>query len=105
MSRDYRQFSTDHGNTAVGRTELSDLLDRADQILDLLGMRAELFGELVEIGIGDRDKAGLIDIGDDLDADRPQLVLRLMLEFDRFRGLGLVDLVGRAYHARERPNL
>src|SRR5258705_10978582 len=36
------------------------LLDRADQVLDLLGVRAELLGELVEIRIGHGNEAGLI---------------------------------------------
>ena len=30
-----------------------DLVDRPDQRLDLLGVRTEILGELVEIGIGD----------------------------------------------------
>src|ERR1700692_392072 len=71
-----------------------DLLDRADQVLDFLGMGPKLPGELVEIGIGDGDEARFVDIGDDLDADRPEFFLRLMLELDRFRRLVPVDLVG-----------
>src|SRR5215475_9323049 len=49
------------------------LVDRADQVLDLLRMRAELPGELVEIGIGDRGEALLVDVFDHLDAERFQL--------------------------------
>src|SRR6185369_1066080 len=79
-AKDYRQFGPQQ--CAAGRTEL---LDRPDEVLDLLGMRTELLGKLVEIGIGDLYEAGLVDVGDDLDADRFQLVLRLMLEFDGFR--------------------
>src|SRR5258708_38985153 len=87
--------------TSPGMTisfSLPALFNRADEILDLLGVRPKLLGELVEIGIGNRDEAGLVDLGDDLDADLPQLVLRLMFELDRFRGLGLVDLVGGGLH-------
>src|SRR4051812_39520475 len=40
------------------------LIDRPDQILDLRGVRAELLGELVEIGVGDRRKALLVDVVD-----------------------------------------
>src|ERR1700688_2369073 len=43
-------------------------VDRSDQGLDLIRMRTEVLGELVQIGIGDLLKAGLVDIGDDLDA-------------------------------------
>src|SRR5258708_32430115 len=49
-----------------------DLLDRADQILDLLGVGPKLPGELVEVGIGDGGEARFVDIGDDLDAPRPE---------------------------------
>src|SRR4051812_41223504 len=56
------------------------LVDRPDQVLDLLGMRAKLLGQLVEIGVGNCDKARFVDVADDLDADRLQLVLRLVLE-------------------------
>src|ERR1700689_475200 len=63
--------------------EASSLVECADQVLDLLGVRPELLGELVEIGVGNRDEAGLVDVGDDLHADRLQLYLRLVLELDR----------------------
>jgi hypothetical protein len=43
-------------------------VDRPDQVLDLLGVRAELLGELVEIGIGDFLEARFVDVFDDLDA-------------------------------------
>src|SRR5438132_2715258 len=59
------------------------LIDRPDQGLDLVRVRAELLGELVEIGIGDRGKALFVDIVDDLDAERFQL-----------RGCGLFKLKG-----------
>src|SRR6202521_3344020 len=78
----------------AGTTRVRDLIDRPDQILDFLGMRSELLGELVEIGIGDRGEAGFVDVGHDLHADRFQLLLRLMLKLDRLRRLLLVDLVG-----------
>src|SRR6516225_7901763 len=45
------------------------LVDRSDQVLDLLGVGPEIACELVEIGIGDLLEAGLVDVGDDLDAD------------------------------------
>src|SRR5260370_33776132 len=48
------------------------LIDRADQVLDLLRVRAKLLGELVEIGIGDRRKTLLVHILDDLDPERLQ---------------------------------
>src|ERR1700704_1509712 len=83
---DYRQFRE------------RALLDGADQVLDLLGVGTEILGKLVEIGIGYRDEARFVDIGYHFHADRLQLVLRLMLELDRFGGLGLVDLIGGGLH-------
>src|SRR4051812_22429638 len=43
-------------------------VDRPDQRLDLVGVRAELFGKLVQIGVGDLGKTRLVDIIDDLHA-------------------------------------
>ena len=34
-----------------------ELIDRPDQCLDLVGVRAKILGELVEIGIGDLGEA------------------------------------------------
>src|ERR1039458_4836457 len=50
--------------TTRGNMVTSGLIDRPDQGLDLVSMRAEVFRELVEIGIGDLLKARLVDIGD-----------------------------------------
>src|SRR6202030_2825215 len=72
--------------------------DRPDQGLDLVGMRAELPGELVEIRVGNGREAGFVNVGHDLHPDRFQLRQRLMLEFDRFRRLVPVDLVGCGLH-------
>src|SRR6516225_6553592 len=49
-----------------GSGGMCGLVDPADQVLDLLGVRAEVVGKLVEIGIGDLLEAGLVDVGDDL---------------------------------------
>src|ERR1700687_4161263 len=65
----------------------------ADQILDLDRMRAKLLGKLVLQRSGDLDETRLVDIGHDLDADRFQLVRRLMLELDSLGGLILTDLI------------
>src|SRR5213078_278097 len=35
----------------LGALQSADLIDRPDQVLDFLGVRAELLGELVEIGV------------------------------------------------------
>src|SRR5204862_5347937 len=82
----------------LGALQSADLIDRPDQVLDFLGVRAELLGELVEIGVCHSREAGLVDIGDDLDPDRFQLVLRLVFELDCLRWLVLVDLIGRGLH-------
>ncbi|MFZ0193865.1 MAG: TRAP transporter substrate-binding protein, partial [Pseudolabrys sp.] len=58
------------------------LLHGLDQILDLDRMGPKLGGQLVEIGIGQLLKAGLVDAGDDLDAERFEFVGRLVLEVD-----------------------
>src|ERR1700752_1987898 len=60
------------------------LVDRPDQRLDLVGMRSELLGELVEIAIGNLLEAGLVDIGDDLDADAFEPGRGRSLELERF---------------------
>src|SRR3954447_13870477 len=87
------------GSTAGAKDVFSRrLFDGADQILDLLRVRAEFFRQLVQIGVGDSNKGWLIDFGDDLDTDRLQLVLRLMLEFDRLGRLALVHLVSGRLH-------
>src|SRR4029077_16001059 len=74
------------------------LFDAADQIFDLDGVRAELIGEFVEIRSGDVGEARLVDVGDDLDADRLELAYRLVLELERLGRLVLVDLGGRRLH-------
>src|SRR4051794_22518851 len=56
-----------------GRRNQSTLIDRPDQVLDLLRMWAELLGELVEQGIRERGKTLLVHILDDLDAKPLQL--------------------------------
>src|SRR3984893_5869787 len=70
------------GNDEVKSINVEHLIDRPNQVLDFLGVRPELLGELVEIGIGDRGEAGFVDVGHDLHADRFQLLLRLMLKLD-----------------------
>src|SRR3954453_11401593 len=47
--------------------------DGADQGLDLVGMRAEILGELVEVRVGDLLKSALVDIRDDLHSHFLQL--------------------------------
>ena len=70
-------------------------IDTADQVLDLDRVRAELLGQLVQIGVGNLDEARLVDVGDDLDAERLELVGRLVLQLERLGRLVLADLVGR----------
>jgi len=48
-------------------------IDRPDQVLDLLGMRTEFLGELVEKWVGDRCEALLVHILDNLDTKALQL--------------------------------
>src|SRR5258705_1361798 len=43
-------------------------VDGPYQSLDLVGVGAELLGELVQVGFADLLKAGFVDVGDDLDA-------------------------------------
>src|SRR6516162_1281738 len=46
---------------------------RPDQRFYLIGMRAEVFCELIEIRISDFRKSGLVDVGDDFDPHRTEL--------------------------------
>ena len=46
-----RQAGTTGGDVTSG------LIDRPDQVLDLLGVRAEFLGKLVEIGVRNGDEA------------------------------------------------
>src|SRR6185437_6177601 len=68
------------------------LVDRADQVLDLLGVGPKLLGKLVEVGIGDRGKALLVHILDDLDAETLQLGGRSLLKFEGPGGLLAADV-------------
>src|ERR1700694_2310270 len=54
-----------HDDTII----LTDSIYRPDQGLDLVRMRAEFLGKLVEIGIGERSEAPLVDIVDNFDAE------------------------------------
>ena len=74
------------------------LVDAADQLFDLDGVRAEFSGKLVQIRRGDPDKARLVDVGDDLDADCLELADRLVLQLERLGRLVFVDLGGRCLH-------
>src|ERR1051326_4256299 len=76
------------GTTAVNS------IDRPDQGLDLVGVRAEVLGELVEIGIGDLLKARLVDIGNDLDAHFLELGRGRALQFERALPLLDADVPG-----------
>src|SRR5262249_59721317 len=67
----------------------------ADQVLDLLRVRTEIVGELVEIGIGDLLEAGLVDVGDDLDAHLLELHRGRMLELEGTLGLLRADIPRR----------
>src|SRR5690349_12973296 len=72
------------------------LLDGPDQVLHLLGVGAELLGELVEVGIGDLLEAGLVDLLHHLDADRLYLRHCLVLELEALlRLLGADVAAGR----------
>src|SRR5258708_40191799 len=74
------------------------LVDAADQLFDLGGVRTESGGKLVQIRRGDVDKARLVDIGDDLDSDRLELADRLVLQLERLGRLVLVDLGAGRFH-------
>src|SRR6266576_1548065 len=74
------------------------LIDRADQVLDLFRVWTELFGELVEIRIGDRRKAPLVYVIDNLDAERFQLCRRRFFQFERLCWLLGADLSRRCRH-------
>src|SRR6266700_6131703 len=69
-------------------------INRPDQGLDLVRVRTELLGELVEIGIGDLLKTGLVDIGNDLDAHLLKLGRRRTLELERTFGFLRADIPG-----------
>src|SRR5579872_775183 len=73
-------------------------INRPDQILDLLGMRAEILGELVEIGIGDLLEARLVDIGHDLDADFLKLGGRCPFQVEGPLGFLQADVPRRRLH-------
>src|SRR4029077_6949464 len=70
------------------------LLHGLDQILDLDRMGPKLGGQLVEIGIGQLLKAGLVDASDDLDAERFEFVGRLVLEVDGLGRLLVAHFIG-----------
>src|SRR5436190_10637227 len=74
------------------------LLDGVDQVLDLHRMGTKLLREPLLQRRSGADEARLVDVGDDLDADRLQLVRRLMLEVQRFGRLRASDFVGRRRH-------
>src|ERR1019366_8466801 len=83
--------------TTRGNMVTSGLVDRPDQGLDLVRMRAELLGELVEIGIGDFLKTRLVDVGDDLDAQFLEFRCRRTLELERAFGFLHADISGRGH--------
>src|SRR6476660_9384225 len=70
------------------------LLHRRDQLMDLVGMRPQLLGHLVEVGRGDLGEARLVDVGHDLHAHALELGCRLVLEVESLRRFLLGDLVG-----------
>ena len=76
------------------------LVDGADQGLDLVRVRAELLGELVEVGIGDRRKALLVDVLDDLDTEAFQRGGRCLFELKCLRGLLGADFRGGGLYPR-----
>src|SRR5262252_3637138 len=65
------------------------LFDRPDQILDPLGMRTEIVGELVEVWICNLLEARLVDVPDDLDAHLLELGTGCMFKIEA--ALGLLD--------------
>src|SRR5262249_40501766 len=71
--------------------------DAADQIFDLGRMWTEVGRHLVEVRIGDLLETGLIDITDDLDADRLQPGGRFMLERDSLGRLVLLTSSAAAW--------
>src|SRR5216683_2699883 len=84
--------------TLLRRPARMALLHRADQLLDLRGMRPEVLGHLLEIGRGHSDEARFVDVGHDLDTHALELGRRLMLEVEGTRRLDLGDLVSRRLH-------
>src|SRR3954454_25388453 len=61
------------------------LLHITDELQQLHGMRTELLRELILHGLRSLDEAGLVDVVDDLHADRLQLVRRILFELQRHR--------------------
>src|SRR6476469_6638321 len=93
-----RRFASATRTECGGRGPLlpprrSRLLDCVDQVFDLDRVRAEVLGEPVLVGRGYLEKARLVDIRHDLDADCLELVGRLVLELEGFGGLRTTDLV------------
>src|SRR5262249_11603791 len=77
---------------------LPGLLHGLDQILDLQRVRAKFGGEFVEIGICKFLKTGFVDVRDYFDAERPQLVRRLVLQVNGFGRLLAAHLIRSCLH-------
>src|SRR4051812_21032643 len=70
------------------------LLDVAHHVQDLDGVGTEVLGELVLDGFAHGLEAGLVDRGDDLDADLLQARARVTLHLEGLGRLHLVHVVG-----------
>src|SRR6516225_2570470 len=81
-----------------GGLRKNSLVYRPDQRLDLVGMRSKFLGELVEIGIGDLLKAGLVHVGDDLHAYLLKLGRRRTLQFECAFGFLQADVSRSRQH-------
>src|ERR1700759_5341229 len=81
-----------------GMTTIIGSLRRADQVLDLFGVRPEVVRELVEQRLGNRPEARLVDILDDLDAYLLELAGGGVLELEGALRLLCADVVGRRLH-------
>src|SRR5471030_1917964 len=74
------------------------LLDRPDKLLDFHRVRTELRGQPIQVRLCNLDETRFVDVADDLDADSPELHVRLMLEFQGFSWLDPTDFVRRRLH-------
>src|SRR6266851_6834053 len=76
------------------------LLDRANQFHDPGRVRPQFGGEFVEIRLGDLHEAALVDVGDDFDADRGELGLRLLLQLESLGWFDSGDFIRRGLDPR-----
>src|SRR5665213_1531078 len=74
------------------------LFDRNDQIFDLVGMRAELLGELVEHRFGNFLETRFVDVSHDLDAHPLELGGSRLFEIEGLFWLLRADIAASRQH-------